>query len=130
MIEFIRPARRMWKCEHCGKKCYTKTNGAKHERGCTMNPNRPWGLCGWCGDSNYGAGTRVSPPLAKAEIPIDLHFSPEAFPECLKRVTEHYEGCPACILAEIRQAGMTSTECNFDFDACCAEWRERERGES
>ena len=57
----------------------------------------------------------------------DLHFEMAAFPECLKRIVEHYEGCPACILAEIRQAGMTSCQCNFDFDACCTEWRNREK---
>lgn len=74
-------------CDFCKRANMQKASMAKHERGCTLNPNR---ICGLCAHRDFRAK-----PIA------DLLSAFEN--GGWKAVGELTENCPACILAAIRQ---------------------------
>lgn len=110
--------KRVWRyyCDFCGRGGCAARHIAKHERGCTANPNR---ICGIC----EAAGDVVQQPMSELvailmeKIPVD---------EQMKKLRGATENCPACILAAIRQAGLQGwhedengvdpgPQYNFDF---------------
>jgi hypothetical protein len=76
-----------YKCEYCGKIGGSKYHMAKHERGCTKNPNRVCGLC------------RVNPDGWQEDLIIMQQVFACQGLEGLRKLTGN---CPACILATIR----------------------------
>lgn len=108
-------------CDHCKKSSGTRHSMAKHEKGCTANPNRVCGLC-------LLAGLKQRPMV---ELTTEVHRLFRGIPmhmmhgpECDKAAAAFREfcgNCPACILATMRQA--SDADCymplihGFDFRA-------------
>lgn len=74
-------------CEHCKKAGLSRFHMAKHEMGCTGNPDR---VCRMCDYAN-GKGANVPDMIAAIEA------------GGMKALREVAGDCPACILAAIRQ---------------------------
>lgn len=106
-------------CDFCGKKKYSASAMTKHEKHCTMNPNRE---CRFC-IIDQGASTNNIPSLV-ARLPKDvIVVSEEFFPiekvnnevEILaefEKIKKEVNECPACLLAVIRQS---KSIVNFPF---------------
>jgi len=103
-------------CEHCGRHRLTAHSIEKHEKGCTLNPNRS---CGVCNDSN------IVELLAKYKdrfvIVDDVDnrgYRTEISnwtgdPLTLNELRTDTEGCPVCILAVIRQCNLNRSPGDF-----------------
>ena len=77
---------RYW-CDHCGKGGCAKGHMLKHERRCTLNPQRQ---CGFCRIDPDG----VQKPIEELKA---------AYAKGLDELRKVANGCPACMLAGIRQ---------------------------
>jgi hypothetical protein len=111
-------------CEFCGKGGQSASHMSRHERGCTLNPNR---VCGFCNE--VGEDQKTMPELmaimAKAEINVVTDDIVEGFrwtsstltneKEILKALEDATGNCPACMLATIRQSGHAELFENFNF---------------
>lgn len=89
--------KRVWRyyCDYCDKgACRPLT---KHEEHCTKNPNRRCRMCHW-------AKLHTRPV---AELISAANTS-------VKRLRTVSQGCPACMLAGIRQS---TADCEFDYPA-------------
>lgn len=95
---------------------------ARHERGCTANPNRECGICKHL--------ESIPEPLAKLVEFVKLHGEPvpdlpegvEPYStigkEELQALRQLADGCPACMFAALRQAKtFTDQTAHFDFKA-------------
>jgi hypothetical protein len=76
-------------CDHCKKANGSPSAMKRHERGCTANPSRQCGVCGF-------------PTDYEKLIPIAMSGD-------IKALEESAEGCPACMLAAIRLAPWTTS---------------------
>lgn len=117
-----------YKCDYCKKRGGSKKFMAKHEAGCTNNPDR---VCGMCA----AAGFDQRPVSELSDILVASGFK-----EMQKACSE----CPACTLAATRQTEFSrfnSAEWNgtgvpiwsdygWDFKAACTAFWEvhSERG--
>jgi hypothetical protein len=81
-----------YRCDFCGKTSGSGGHMARHERGCTANPGR---ICGVCDGRQL---QRALPDLIAA-----LGKGDEAGVVALR---EAAGGCPACMLAAVRQSGL------------------------
>lgn len=79
-------------CDHCKKAGGSAGHLAKHERGCTNNPERVCGVC-------HRSGNGPSKPVV--ELVAALGIGDAAGMAALRSVCDN---CPACILAAIRQS--------------------------
>ena len=101
-------------CEFCRKGGQVKHCIQKHENGCTANPNRACGMCLHAGLTQRPMA-ELTKPVAEGKWGI----------EELHKATE---GCPACMLAAIRQSGINKDASYeepglwFDFKAAAADW--------
>ena len=109
-------------CDFCRKHGLSRHAMAGHELKCTLNPERE---CRWGGkhvpDTKRWAGVMGSSPLT---------------PEAVQWLRGETGGCPACMLAALRQSSLTdihygqgSAQRVFDYDAEVAEYRKAERAE-
>jgi hypothetical protein len=123
----IRKAVWQYQCEYCGKKKYSAGHMAKHEKHCTMNPNRKCGMCHLIGDG----GPQLTGPEMVALLPDKKQFEKkmfrskdevngffgdsewteypglrEAVIEKLRDLRDKTDNCPACILSALRQSGI------------------------
>jgi len=111
-----------YKCDYCGKKKYSKSAMIKHEKHCTMNPQRE---CRFCIKSQGDSCNNISELVAR--IPKDIivqcmdnEFQFEELSNVkeieaeFNKIKEEINGCPACLLAVIRQS-KTSAYLNFDY---------------
>ena len=108
-------------CDFCKKSGGSGGHMKKHEAGCTMNPNR---VCGMCEINEEGSEQR---PMAELLAIIEADGQPSGptdefgcysmeyykkisgpVPDALREATN---GCPACILAALRQSGAY-----YEFD--------------
>lgn len=69
-------------CDYCKKQGGSASHISRHEKRCTMNPDRECGVCDLLGVAQDCAN------------------------KCLKWLREACDNCPACILAAIRQRGI------------------------
>ena len=83
-------------CDYCKKSTGTKPAMVKHEKGCTLNPER---VCSMC--------TRMG------EVQLTIEQLTEAYLKGFKTLREACHDCPACILATDRQFHH-----GRDFDDC------------
>jgi hypothetical protein len=111
-------------CDHCKKVSGLKTAMEKHEKGCTLNPARDCGICGF-----LNGGMAVSTADLMALLPDPAKFKrmvvsdpgeewsyeyEETDDEGLRAATHAVlpklrqltDDCPACILAALRQRGI------------------------
>jgi hypothetical protein len=77
-----------YKCEYCGKTSGSGGHMSRHEKSCTANPNRYCRMCGRTGIDG----------LIEALAPGD--------DEGVNRLRKAANGCPACMLAAVRQSGF------------------------
>ena len=104
-------------CEFCKKSGGVKRAMEKHEKHCTMNPDRECRMCETESIPQVPMQQLLESlgPLEQSEnewgnlvtIPGDV--------EGVRELTE----CPACILAAIRQSGQVAYMYNFDYKAEC-----------
>jgi len=110
-------------CDHCRKGSCGKAAMIKHEAHCTLNPDRSCNMC----------------RLGKLE-PLSASLLGDLFDEGGLSSLEFYaEGCPACMLAGIRQSKAWAARCawmpdedegrpdsppwaEFDFKKRAKEW--------
>ena len=121
-------------CDFCKKAGCSKFHMEQHEKHCTMNPNRSCGMCtamdtnqanlaglmallpdpkdfertervelGFLGDGNYN-DMLVYPGLEKAVADV------------IDKLWDAAGSCPACVLAALRQKGLTSHISDDTFD--------------
>lgn len=111
-------------CDFCKKVSGLKTAMEKHEKGCTLNPARECGICGFL---NGGMAVELSELLALLPDPKQfvIHHPAEpgefgyaaydtpddealrdAVHAVLPKLRELTDDCPACILAALRQRGI------------------------
>ena len=83
-------------CDHCSKGKFHRPAMEKHELSCTMNPNRVCRMCKMA---------QIEQKTLSALIPLLPVFNTEnpdpGKGEAIRAATN---GCPACILAAIRQS--------------------------
>jgi len=116
-------------CEFCKKKSGgSEGHMARHEKSCTMNPDR---ICKMC---KYGEDAQpsiidmlealkialITKEIEKFKIDNDL-FESETYKienekEAVEKLREIANGCPMCMLAAIRQTGYPAPLfSSFDF---------------
>lgn len=90
--------KRVWRyyCGFCKKSGCSSGHMKRHEEGCTRNPERQCGMC-----RVRGRGPR--PTGYVATLVRSLGRGDEAGVAALR---ESAGGCPACMLAAIRQSGL------------------------
>lgn len=118
-----------YQCGFCKKKGYSASHMAKHERHCTMNPNRVCRVCRMITGE-------VQPRRPVKELVAILPKHPRSYYEgaqdedgtifphpnaesevanALVELRKAYNDCPACIMAALRQAGIP-VHCAKGFD--------------
>ncbi len=126
-------------CDYCKQARFVASAMTKHEKRCTNNPHRVCGMCKFVEQEQPNLATLIALlPSPKdfnlsatlwGEIPNDVYELPnpayaglttaldEAMPRLIEASNEDLEvGCPACILAALRQSGiMKHVQSNFDF---------------
>jgi len=91
-----------YQCEYCGKKNYSAPHMRKHEKHCTMNPDRGCRVCDHVGEANdlSELKDRLQKPEFVTVDGVDECTNIESAKVALKDVE-----CPACKLAALRQVG-------------------------
>ena len=103
--------KRVWRyyCDHCNKGRCTAKSIADHEPYCTKNSERECRMC-----ALWGEWKQQSMATLKAALQVGI--------DELLKVSR---GCPACMLAAIRQSDMTSDQCEWSYSEACEQfWRE------
>lgn len=110
-------------CDFCRKATCSASHTARHERACTMNPNRVCKMCVAAGNE------QASRDELAAAWNRDI-ASTDQDNIGVKRVEPNQlsiaaMGCPACILATIRQETPGDVLPYFDYKSATADfWRE------
>lgn len=131
-------------CGFCKRHGLSRRSMELHESVCTLNPER---RCRWRIDG-HSDGTRVIDAAALASeirsraVSYPLSSDPES-PEStylekddIYWLHDEVEGCPACMLAALRQSGVGefhhahTGELIFDYQQAVDAIRERERDEA
>lgn len=117
-------------CDYCNKRGLSSAHMKRHEKGCTLNPDRQCRMA--CESSKnirsiiFGLKQRFvlkqTTPLERFETDRELKVEWIGEPVTLKEIREATNDCPACMMAVIRQLrfnyhyfdGMVA---EFDFKA-------------
>lgn len=113
-------------CEHCRKHGMSRHAMEKHERHCTLNPNR---TCRWGGPDHVEIDLPAWIEMAK-EMERYALLVRQPRSEELQRLRDVTDGCPACMLAALRQSGIdiqTARDNGWDYTKECERFREDER---
>ncbi len=105
-------------CDFCKKANCSAPAMKKHELHCTKNPNRTCRVCDALGGENQ-------PNLQELISLLPIH-NPSGYQEYWEWVEKEVEpaivkvlvaanGCPACVLAALRQSNITAGATSFDF---------------
>lgn len=119
MIEKIK---HVYYCEHCKKRYFLKSAAIKHEKHCTLNPNRECRMC----NIISGGGIDIKPLIKKYETIFNERFphypkltTEEIYDhindkntqwgeEIINQIKTDVDGCPICTLTIIRQTNIGS----------------------
>ncbi len=82
-------------CDFCNKAGGHRYYMERHEKSCTLNPNRKCRMCGVSGTTS----------LVGMEIKTGRYGELANPEEVMKKLDSDTNGCPACKLAAIRQSG-------------------------
>ena len=120
---------RYW-CDYCNKAGLSKSAMERHEKHCTLNPERSCRVCSLLGGSH---GLPVSDLVALLPDSAPYHASistintddwkihkelSDAVKAAMPALREAVMQCPACIMAALRQANIPVPMAdNFDFKA-------------
>jgi len=118
-------------CDFCGKKGLSAGHMGKHERHCTMNPDRKCRMCILVsGVQPPMKELLILMPKPKVEIINDEFWEHEKClnieegKEAVKIISKETENCPMCTYAVIRQRGWHPQDI-FDYKKECATfWNE------
>lgn len=103
-------------CDHCSKGSFKEPSMRQHEYGCIRNPDRVCYLC----ESNRDYKTLVQ--AAKANSSEDEWERRNIDgPTQLEALSSMVDGCPACLLAVLRQADVMAFE-HFHYKDAVNEW--------
>lgn len=86
-------------CDHCNKGNGSPSAMKRHERGCTMNPQR---VCGMCAKLHDEFGPEPAPSRDELRRVLDA--------EGFKAMCEAAKQCPACILSVVRTLNTTDDD--------------------
>lgn len=88
-------------CDFCKKSGGNKHHMERHEKCCTNNPDRECGMCSIAG--------LLQSPIKKliAALGVGDEIGVENLRQCAN-------GCPACMLAAIRQSGLDSISAHIE----------------
>jgi hypothetical protein len=124
--------KRHW-CDFCNRAGLQAHAMAKHERHCTMNPARACRACRLIhgGNGPDAEGLRALVAILPSNVPVEFDANcnwtkeyeefTQAIAAATPKLREASDGCPACMLAAIRQAGIPVPLVDFDFKAEMAE---------
>ena len=106
-------------CDYCGKRQYAAGAMRKHEKHCTMNPDRECRMCVLVSGA-YADLSKMMELLPEMKTQDDNYggvivLNEDEIQEAMKKVREECENCPACILAAIRQKGIFVNVTGFDY---------------
>lgn len=122
--------KRHW-CDFCNRAGLQAYAMARHEKHCTMNPARDCRVCGLLGGSVHVGAERMASLVAILPDPtefLDTQFwsgddSPHSrlaasLKDAMPTLREEVDGCPACILAALRQKKIPAYMAeDFNFTA-------------
>ena len=131
-------AKKKWRyyCDFCKKVGGSKPGMERHELRCTANPNRVCGMCVALDQTQPKIQDLLDslPTLQELELPHGTIFSFRVLAEGhaynvpdIKKLRLVSGGCPACMLAALRQRGLTEIidKDVFDYQKECSEaWKE------
>jgi hypothetical protein len=104
-----------YNCAHCNKRGYSAPHMVKHEKHCTMNPDRQCRVCILLGVGQVDLGDLV------AMLPDPANYTNhEMLIDDANEAAERVRGaarCPMCTFAAIRQSAAFSVVTDFDFKA-------------
>lgn len=114
-------------CEYCKKANCSAASISRHEKACTMNPNRTCRMCALLDleQPRMSDLLNVLPkPKITEEYDIVTFRNVGEIEEKMKKLREVTENCPACILAALRQKGIpVRAISSFNFtEECSAFW--------
>ena len=134
---------RYW-CDFCGKAGLSAGHMKKHELHCTKNPNR---ICRMCAIMEFDSKPlseliEIMKPAVDGLEDSQWEFEGKTYneekmkdilPECVKKLREAADGCPACILSAIRQSNIPVPCTGFDFkkesDSHWSSYNDGQRGQ-
>ena len=95
--------KKVWRyyCDFCDKANCCASAMHKHEKHCTANPNRECGMCK-CADFETKPIKALIGALGNGDK------------QGVNALREKAEGCPACMLAAIRQSGLQDSPLGMD----------------
>lgn len=103
----------LYKCDFCKKANCSAPAMKRHEEHCTANPNRKCGMCEAKGGPEAPLAELISIAREDARKWFNA-FTDEGMPPAnADRLRTAAGGCPACMLAAIRQGGKAA---HWDFD--------------
>lgn len=116
--------KQVWRyyCDHCKKSGCSASHLAKHERGCTANPNRACGVCAKIELSSRPLPELIAFVRAKATHGESIEGDPHGSSlwvanDAVKQLREMADNCPACMLAALRQSNAFAGSQDFNFKA-------------
>ena len=102
-------------CDYCKKANCSAPAIAKHEKHCTMNPNRVCRLCAMIDNNNLQMNELLSylpnPEDFKTDDQLGgLHYTgiDQKINEGVKELEQKTDDCPMCIFSALRQSGCLS----------------------
>ena len=104
-------------CDFCGKGGCSAGHMRRHEERCTLNLQRECGVCKMIEASPKPLEELIAAlprPMSHASMSFDhafgTHYDPrpmcDAIEKTLPKLRELADGCPACMLAALRQRGL------------------------
>ena len=114
-------------CEFCKKANYSAPSISKHEKSCTLNPDRICGMCAIFGIEQSEMSDLIKilpkPVIIADDMGFETLVNIEEIEACMERLRDVTGNCPACILATLRQRGIPVPAINsFNFTAECEAW--------
>lgn len=100
-------------CDYCKKAGCAAGHMKAHESSCTMNPNRVCKMCKLMGSTQEPMDKLKS--VLVAETPVQWNEVNSATSASVAELRKLSSGCPACMLAALRQSNMWASESDFDF---------------
>lgn len=101
-------------CDYCKKSGCNRWHIEQHEKHCTANPNR---ICRMCDELEVNQRPIAQLTALLPDIPpgeIDWEEIDVMMADALQKLRDAANGCPACMLAAIRQKGIAEIA-GFDY---------------
>ena len=109
-----------YKCDYCKKKGLSASHMSRHEKHCTMNPDRYCRMCDLLGHEQANIKDMLSilpdPKLFEDDSVEWNNVLPEQTEIAMPKLRDITNNCPMCIMAALRQKGIPVLMINsFDY---------------